>query len=466
MSAFEDEQASDSKPAAPIKKLSRKFILAVCLLLILTMCVFWLISSYNTRNLLQQQADEFGQALAQQMALQLTELVLANDLISMNVVLSSLARQAPITEVSVLSVDNSVIATATGTASTATPLLPIPVPLSTFDAEYQAAIRLPDSVIGVVRLQLNLDYIEVGTLNNLLLISGATVLLLFVAAFMTSAYFQYLVSFPASLLSFALSNIRKGEIETCPEPDTNNELSQAIRQYNATAEFLAQNAFLDDFGNRQPVTNPQDLQFTPGQQDVSLLIISIANFQYLASTLQDENFVRLLNKFYFFVDKVSQLYNGKVSYCADGEVVVNFADAPLEEDQAFYGVCAAQLFLHIVGDINDIGAETVPAKYKLAVHSGQQVSSLYSPITHSSNNLSGKTLDEARAICRECPNNSLLISESSYQHAGAHSRIEADEFAEIGELDVVKTYLGREPMSDYRLLLERQAIQLITLYSD
>jgi hypothetical protein len=59
-----------------------------------------------------------------------------------------------------------------------------------------------------------------------------------------------------------------------------------------------------------------------------------------------------------------------------------------------------------------------------------------------------------------------LISESSYQHAGAHSRIEADEFAEIGELDVVKTYLGREPMSDYRLLLERQAIQLITLYSD
>ncbi len=466
MAALEDEQVTETKPATAIKKLSRKFILAVCLLLILTMCVFWLISSYNTRNLLRQQADEFGQALAQQMATQLTELVLANDLISMNVVLTSLAREAPITQITVLSVDNAVIATAEGRESTLAPLLPIPVPLSSFPADYQAAIRLPDSVIGAVRLELNLDYIEVGTLNNLLLIVGATVLLLVVAIFMISTYFQYLVSFPANLLSFALSNIRKGEIETCPELDTNNELSHAIRQYNATAEFLAQNAFLDNFGSRQPETDPQDLKFIPGQQDVSLLIISMANYQYLASTLQEQSFVMLLNKYYFFAEKVSQLYNGNVNYCAEGEIIVNFADAPLAEDQAFYGVCAAQLFLHIVGDINDVGDEPVRAKYKLAIHSGQQVSSLYSPVTGSSKNLTGKTLDEARAICKECPDNALLISDSSYQHAGAHSRVEADEFAEIGDDELIKTYLGREPMSDYKLLLERQAIQLITLYSE
>jgi hypothetical protein len=94
------------------------------------------------------------------------------------------------------------------------------------------------------------------------------------------------------------------------------------------------------------------------------------------------------------------------------------------------------------------------------------VSSLYSPITQTTNNLSGETLDQARAICQECPDNSLLISEQSFEHAGSHNRVVADEFAEVGEADLIRTFLGREPMSDYKLLIERQAIQLVTLYSD
>lgn len=466
MAATKNEQIADSKSVTQTTKLSRKFSLAVCLLLVLAMCVFWLISSYNSRNLLQQQADALGQSMTQQTAIQLTELVLANDLISMNVVLSGLTRDAAIAEITVLGVDNNIIAAASSQAQSMEPILPLPVPLATLSAEYRAPITLPDSVIGYVQLRLNLDYIEVGTINNLLLVAGATVLLVLVGLVMTSTYFQYLVSFPSNLLAYSLSKIREGDIETCPEPENNNELSHAIRQYNATAEFLAQNAFLDNFGNRQPITDPQNLKFVPGQQDVSLLIIRMANFQYLASTLEETTFVRLLNRFYFFVDKVSQLYNGKVNYCAEGEVVVNFADAPLEEDQAFYAICAGQLFLHIVGDINDVADEPVRSKYKLAVHSGQEISSLYSPITGTTNNLSGKTLDQARDICKECPDNSLLLSESSFVHAGAHSRVDADEFSDLGDDELIRTYLGREPMSDYRLLLERQAIQLVTLYAD
>jgi uncharacterized membrane protein affecting hemolysin expression/class 3 adenylate cyclase len=462
----ENDAAESSTAGRAVGKVSRKFTLAVCMLLILAMCVFWLISSYNTRNLLQRQADALGEALAEQTATQLTELVLANDLISMNVVLTSLSQASGIEEISVYSVDNSVIATASSRGESLSPLIPLPVPLTAISALYEAPIALPDSVAGYVRLQLNLDYIEVGTVNSMLLVIGATALLLIVAILISNTYFQYLVSFPTNLLSFALSNIRKGDIETCPEPESNNELSAAIRQYNATAEFLAQNAFLDNFGNRQPDTDIQNLKFVPGKQDITLLVVSMANYQYLASTLRSETLVKLLNKFYFFIDKVTQLYNGSVTYCAEGEVVIHFSEVTVEEDQAFYGICAAQLFLHIVGDINDVDDEIAHSKYKLAVHSGQMVSSLYSPITQTTNNLSGETLDQARAICQECPDNFLLISEQSFEHAGSHNRLVADEFAEVGEADLIRTFLGREPMSNYKLLIERQAIQLVTLYSD
>ena len=92
-----EEQVEDSPTTitqSSTKQISRKFTFAISLLLILAMCIFWLISSFNTQNLLRQQADDLGQSLARQTAAQLTELMLANDLISLNVVLGNLTRDS------------------------------------------------------------------------------------------------------------------------------------------------------------------------------------------------------------------------------------------------------------------------------------------------------------------------------------------------------------------------------------
>jgi|TARA_B110000091_G_scaffold16919_1_gene15974 uncharacterized membrane protein affecting hemolysin expression/class 3 adenylate cyclase len=457
---------TSSASAKKNSQISRKFATAVSLLLLLAMCIFWLISNYNTQNILRQQADNLGNILAQQTATQLTELVLANDMISMNVILGNLARNSSIGEIAVVNIDNEVIAAARSELETPATIIPLPIQLNRAQADYLAPINVAGSTAGYVRLSLDVSYIETGIVNNFLFVLAATVLLLIVAVTLTTTYFQYLISFPANLLAFAISNIRKGEIETCPEPSNNNELSLAIRQFNATAEFLAQNTFLDNFGHRKPEADPE--QFTPsyGTQDVTLLSIKMANFYYLASTLSEETLVNLLNKYYFFAGKVAQLYNGKVTYCSEDEVVINFASEQLEEEQAFYAICSGQLFLQLVGDLNDIEGEHIAAKFKLAVHSGQAVSGLYSPVTQEKNNLTGKTLDATRKICDEAPNNSLLISEHCFDHAGAGARIDAEEFSIVDAGVEMKTYLSNDPMSDNSLLLERQAMQLAMLYSD
>jgi membrane protein len=472
VTALQENPSKNSAPAetsAPGKKntqISRKFAMSVCLLLLLAMCVFWLISNYNTQNLLRQQADSLGNTLARQTATQLTELVLANDMISMNVILGNLARNSSIAEIAVVNIDNAVIAAARSEAEVPKTIIPLPFQLNRVQAEYRAPINVADSTAGYVRLNLDVSYIETGIVNNLLFILAATLLLLIIASILITTYFQYLISFPANLLAYAISNIRKGEIETCPEPSNKNELSMAIRQFNATAEFLAQNTFLDNFGHRKPEIDPQ--QFTPsyGIQDVTLLSIKMANFHYLASTLSESTMVNLLNKYYFFAGKVAQLYNGKVTYCSEEEVIINFSSEQLEEEQAFYAICSGQLFLQLVGDLNDIEGEQLTAKFKLAVHSGQAVSGLYSPITQEKNNLTGKTLDAARKLCDEAPNNSMLISERCFEHAGAGTRIDAEEFSIIDDGEQMRTYRSNDPMSDNSLLIERQAIQLANLYTD
>ena len=462
---------SSSVQAAPAfakrnTQISRKFATAVCLLLLLSMCVFWLISNHNTQNILRQQADNLGKLLAQQTATQLTELVLANDMISMNVILGNLARNSSIGKIAIVNIDNEIIAAARSELTTPATIIPLPIEFNRVQADYLAPITVAGSIAGYVRLSLDLSYIETGIVNNFLFVLASTLLLLIVAVTLTTTYFQYLIGFPANLLAFAISNIRKGEIEACPEPSNQNELSMAIRQFNATAEFLAQNTFLDNFGHRKPEVDPE--QFTPsyGTQDVTLISIKMANFHYLASTLSESTLVNLLNKYYFFAGKIAQLYNGQVTYCSEDEVVINFASDELEEEQAFYAICSGQLFLQLVGHLNDIEGERLAAKFKLAVHSGQAVSGLYSPITQEKNNLTGKTLDATRRICDAAPNNSLLISKHSFDHAGAAARIDAEEFSIIDDDINITTYLSNDPMSDNSPLLERQAIQLATLYAD
>ncbi len=500
-----DDLSDDSSSS---EKIGNRFTIAVCLLLALGMCAFWLISNYNTQRLLQQQADELGYTVAQQTALQMTELVLANDRISMNVVLDELIRGTSIVELAVINIDNEVIAIATQKLPDAKAFIPLPIALSQEHADYSVPISLQGSTAGSVRLVLDLSNIEVTVVNNLLMILGFSLLLILVAVVLTSTYFSYLVSFPVNLLAQSLANIRNGDIESCPEPDGDDEVSRAIHQYNQTAEFLMQNTFISRFPQQLPEFEPE--RYTQaGHQGVAVLCVKMSNYTYLGSTLNEDLFINLRNKYYFFAGKVSEMYNGVVSSCSEEEVIIHFGESQLEEEQAFYAICAGQLFLRLVEEINKPSLPTLPedeaeetdnealnwkpertlererqkaqamreqmmseigllgAKFTLAAHSGSMLRGIYSPITHETNSLSGETLDQARALSNEAPDNSLLISEPCYEAAGDGARLDAHAYLDTHASPFdFEAYLSLEPLSDYRLLLDRQAHQLIGLWSN
>ena len=427
------------------------------------MTIFWLLTSYSSQNILRQQADILGENLASQTAAQVTELMLANDLISMNVVLTSLANDSTISEVSVVDVNNRIIARASARNSEIVRLIPIPIPLLSLENDYVTPISIADSIIGYVRLTLDIGYIEAGMVDNLALIISATLLLLVVSIAITTLYYKYLVNFPINLLSFYIGKIRKGEVEACPVPKDNNELTAVIRQFNATAEFLAQNTFLKNIGVSQPITEERNYKDLIGKEDTTVLLINMSNFQYLASTLSERNLASLLNKYYFYSGKISQLYNGYVCFCSEDEILINFNKIEIPEEQAFYAICSAQLFLQLFADMSQ---EVNDAKFRLAIHSGNALNLLYSPITQKMDNLSGQTLDITRMISKECPDNSILISEPAFTNAGAGTRVEAEVFGPVGEGEQINSLLALSPMSEYKFLLQKQAVQLLKLYKN
>ena len=90
-----------------------------------------------------------------------------------------------------------------------------------------------------------------------------------------------------------------------------------------------------------------------------------------------------------------------------------------------------------------MGDNPIPAKYRIAVHSGSHSTVL---VAHHKVQQQpyGETLDEARTICQHCPDNALLISAASFEQAGGLSRLDAEEEFEIGDDVRIATLLARE----------------------
>ena len=80
------------------------------LLVILALLVYSWVVTMQFKHAMQQQADALGQSLLSQTAASATELLVSNDLLSLNVLLSNLVKNPLVAHAAIYSVDNRILA--------------------------------------------------------------------------------------------------------------------------------------------------------------------------------------------------------------------------------------------------------------------------------------------------------------------------------------------------------------------
>jgi hypothetical protein len=108
-------------------------------------------------------------------------------------------------------------------------------------------------------------------------------------------------------------------------------------------------------------------------------------------------------------------------------------------------------------------AEKIAAKFTLGAHTSSEILRFYSPFTNKQTTLSGVMLDHTREICSQAPDNGLVITEPCFKAAGDGSRIDAEEFSKNPSSPSL--YLGLEPMTEYKTVLETQSCELRKLWA-
>ncbi len=442
-------------------RIASRFSFIACCALLLAMSVFWLISGYHTRLVLQAQADRLGVTIARQAADLLAEHVQADDRIGINVILEELSADPSVTEVALLDDQGRRLAVA-GEANAEPPLSLLTRP--PLNQEYYVRnIEFLGATYGAVSVGLDLGYLQASMNDNLIMLAGATLIMILAAYFFVRGYCQVTLAFPMNLLSYSLGKIRRGEIVECPDVSGQDELANLTREYNATAGFLGRHTFLDRFGEE---TAPADTEAWRSEE-IALLLLRMSNYFSLATAMSREHALQLLERYYFFAGQISRVYNGHICYCHEDEILIAFDQVAGAEEQAYHAICAAQLFLRLIPHLNSHprGVRT-NASFTLAAHSGVVPARLYSPVSGKNDSLIGETPDRARQICNECPDNNILVSADCYQLAGADSRVNAETFGAGAEEDDDETalLLVLEPPQEHAKLLDSQAARLIAAH--
>ncbi len=469
MAAAGEARSHYSQPVSQLR-VGQKLAIASCILLILSMCVFWLVTNQTTENILRQQADSLGNTLARQTAILATELVLANDLISMNVLLSQLTRDAAISQAAILSIDDQVIAISGAALSD-----PDGAQTGNTDlfGSYVAPIALQDSLAGYVRIHLDQRYIEQGVTRNFLFMLIALLLLALTGISVTLALAQHFVTFPLRMLSASIHSVRRGEPEPCPYGERGDEVGALIRNYNRLIYDLedpeTRQAIFGDEPEPSAVAQTPPAYQKPGSTVVSILHLNISNYRSALHQHDPVETVELINTYYFYIHKVAQLYNGNLEKCAGDEILLTFGAAQSDEDHSFHAICAALLFLQLADTLGrELEAQALPSlQFRAGLHCGELLTGVISSLEQKNYTVAGENLALARQICEEGPIGTLLISEAVYVQADAGNRLITEEFNEIVEDtahttgEFIKTWLVDEPMANYKALLSRQVEHLL-----
>ncbi|MDR2213584.1 MAG: hypothetical protein LBE21_08170 [Pseudomonadales bacterium] len=437
--------------------LKYKITIAFGLLLTLIVAGFWLALKLQLQQSLKQQTETIGLILAKQMSGSVTELVLANDVLGLNVVVNQLVQEPGITRAAISDVDGIVLASAArdgmAPANTAT--------------TYQAAITLQGLVAGQVQLSLDENLLRTPLTQPQVAFYGAIIgglVITLILAFWLAAG----VSRPLREL---LHDIDHPEEDETPRLPASGEVGQVQQR---VYELLHRQVELEEQLSNAGLPDPADDEAVPSsarRRLATLLVVSVKDSQRVVELLNAATLALLLQQFQFYLRQAARLYRGVVTRIDGDSILVCFDARRCKEDHAFNALCCAQLFMLLMQKTTekqrDRNAQSL--EFNIAVHSGEV---FFSPLWAKQSkdgeaqqeSAIGKAVDMAHALLQQTTPGQLTVTAFSYQLAGGQTRFPSDSTR------MLRVQFGNEDYSTYRLdahsgshteLLQRQCQHMI-----
>jgi len=487
--AFDNTQRASFGRHIPI---AIKLAIAIGILLTIAMSLLGALIVNNQTQLLNRQLHSTGRTVVHQMAESAKELLLANDVLQLEILAFNLGTSENIIGTSIYSPDLKLLA-----SSGQNPFQPLSPfinkkisllngktntlewqwdasPKGKLDAiSFMSPVHFKDLTAGHVLISFSRDGINQATQEVVQSILTVTTLLIIIGIVISYLLGKRLTR-PIQHLLDASRSIDEGEYDIQFTSKRNDEIGYLMNSLNNMAHGMIQKEQVEAAFNRhvspniakEILNNLDEVKLGGTHVFSTVLFVDIVGFTATSETLSPQAVAELLNEFYSYVTNSVHLFNGTIDkYIGDCAMVVFGVPEP-DEDHVYHAIAYAVFLQRMTKRINKIrvARNKLPVHYRIGINCGEMLAGNMGSSTRMQYTVVGDSVNLASRLAAIADTDQIMISEDTYMIPNVKRRIIAQKYQSLsvrGKVDPVSTYLVHDVREAEQVKMETMIDQLL-----
>ncbi|MEJ2680574.1 MAG: adenylate/guanylate cyclase domain-containing protein [Gammaproteobacteria bacterium] len=438
-----------------------------------TFLSLWIIIKSTLFSLLNEQIELFGDTMANQTALAAAEMLLAEDMLSLKVLVNQVSQVPNIVSVTISNLAGEKLAEADPRLSDSTESqtpFPSAPHISPNELAFSASILFQDVNVGEASIVIDRSSIT-ATIDRTLRWMAVASFFLLALGFPLSFFLARYWAEPIHRLTEATRAIHAGNLETRVHNERADEFGVLLNNFNEMAASLKEREQLKDTVDRyigsgvasQLLVTPENPVVPLQPLKATIAFFDIVSFTRLCEKLSSDRIAELLNHYYTCIQYCCAVYGGFVDkYIGDGALVVfttseakqTASEESSEEesseeketyDHAMNALLASHLFLRVASQqiaVKGHNGARDPLAYHIGFHTGEMLAGTLGDAKRLQYTVIGDAVNVAARLCEQAPPNLPVFSAASRERM--HSLPE--EYVTFAERWIVRGRLKDIPV--------------------
>ena len=459
-----------------------KLGLSISIMILLGMAVLGSLIMNSQLDRMQQQADQFGSTLAQQLADTTREPLLAEDTFSLNIILGNLMQSDSLRGAALFDRHGNLIEQAGTLPQDILPTAGGSLLRWRSGNEmlttYFAPVRINDLTAGHAAVSVSRAPIDAARQEVRSAILTATLvmsLIAIVVAFLVSRR----LSQPIHDLLEAASALRDGNLEFRLSDRRNDEIGQLVDAYHNMASGLLEknqvekvlSRFVSPTVAKKMMADLKQVSLGGREVEATVVFADIVGFTRLSESITPDAVAELLNAYFDAISMAATFYRGTIDkYMGDCAMIV-FGVPEDDAEHAYHGLCCAVMIQRLVDRLNIMrqrrGLTTV--SFRIGINSGNMLAGNLGSHDRMQYTVVGDSVNLASRLSNMASAGEVVASEEMVSNPNVRPRVRLRQSGAMrirGRNESVNTFIVEGVHAQSETLMEQRIATFINQLMD
>jgi adenylate cyclase len=377
-----------------------KLALSITLLIVSGMASLGYTILENQKKIMSSQVISLGTTVAGQLANSSTEMVLTDDTLGLQTLVNNLIDKETILGAAIIAEDGQILAQSgnlPGESIIQSHLANISDANQSRHFEWRwsfspsdshtlvtftSPIHFKDLLAGHVLVSFTKNYMVQSLQESRQLIILVTVVMTMIAIILAFIMSKHL-SKPIYSLVTASKAIGKGDFSYRLNERRNDEIGELALAFNQMADGLLKKSQVENVFSRyvsssvakKIMENLENIELGGKHVHASVLFADIVGFTGISENLPPEDITVLLNEFFSYISKISELHNGHIDKFMGDCVMIVFGVPEDDPDHSYNAIACAIMIQKLVARLNDLRLKNnqIAIHFRIGVNTGDMV---------------------------------------------------------------------------------------------